>query len=571
MPAAAPLMTRWAKDVSPTSSRPEYPRPAGRRTEWLSLNGLWDFSVDAQTGFDKQILVPFSFEAALSGIGQGKEVHERVSYRRTFQVPAEWFGKRIVMHFGAVDWEATVFVNGKEVGRHRGGYAPFSFDITGVLKEEGEQELEVQVWDPAAHNPHAFGMIPKRQTAFQPMGKQLGSVGIWYTRCTGIWQTVWLEPLDQAHIKDYHLIPEVDASNLTVTANLKGTGDTFEIQISREGQTVASSSFSVGGNTIKGSLHVPSVELWSPESPTLYDVVLTLKKDGEIVDRIETYTAFRSISIKGGDILLNGRPYMLRGVLDQGYWPDGVYTAPTEEALTEDVLNAKRMGFNTIRKHAKVEEPLFYYLCDRYGLIVAQDMPSSQDLSSKEAKSNYLNEWTEVLHNLWNHPCVAIWIPFNENWGNPGVFQDEVVDFTKAIDHSRIVVDASGWTQRSKTDIIDHHDYTNDLAQYSKTDLTIPQWVGEYGGVALPVEGHTWQRWWGYQSVKSPPKLIQKAKFLTRQITENPGFAGFCYTQLCDVEQELNGLLTYDRIPKAPLEKYAEVFGDNPIPPSSPS
>jgi len=560
MPAAAPLITRWAKDVSPQSARPEYPRPASRRSQWKSLNGLWKFALDSPERFDREILVPFPFESALSGLGLGKEVHERIAYKRSFTVPRAWTGKRIFLNFGAVDWEATVLVNGQEVGRHRGGYTPFSFDITDLLRSDREQELEIQVWDPAAYNPHAFGMIPKHQAAFQPMGKQLGSVGIWYTRCTGIWQSVWLEPLDKGHIAEHHFIPDLEHGVLTVNARLRGDAEKLSIKVFREGKVVASGEALVNGEQISFPVTVPNVEAWSPEQPHLYDVMLTLKKGSHTVDRVRTYCAFRSLSVSQGRILLNGQPYMLRGVLDQGYWPDGIYCAPTEEALREDVMQAKRMGFNTIRKHAKIEEPLFYYLCDQLGLLVVQDMPSSQDLSSKDAKGNFVNEWSEAVRCLWNHPCIGMWVPFNENWGNPGAFQDEVVDFTRALDGTRLIVDASGWTQRSKTDIIDHHDYTNDLAQYARENPPLPQWIGEYGGIALPVEGHTWMRWWGYQSVKSPSKLLQKAKFLTRQITENPGFSGFCFTQLCDVEQELNGLMTYDRIPKVPVEKAAELF-----------
>lgn len=562
MPAAAPLMTRWAKDVSPESARPDYPRPSAVRTQWKSLNGLWDFSLNGDGKYEDQILVPFTFESALSGIGKGREVHETVSYRRTFRVPKNWRDKRIMLNFGAVDWEATIVVNGQEVGRHRGGYTPFPFDITNVLTDQDEQTLEVHVCDPAAFDPHAFGMIPKTQEAYQPMGKQLGSVGIWYTRSTGIWQTVWLEPLHRSHLADWRIEPDPATGNIRITANTTGDADALSVKVYREGVLVATGKAEVAEHRSVVDLNVESPGLWSPESPVLYDVTLSLKEGKQTVDTVRTYCGFRTISIVDGQIALNGKPYMLRGVLDQGYWPDGIYTAPTADALEEDVKAAKSMGFNTLRKHAKIEEDRWYYLCDTYGFLVAQDMPTSQDLSTPESRANYLNEWTEVMHTLWNHPSLVLWIPFNENWGNPGKFQDQVAEFTKMSDPSRLLIDASGWTQRSKTDIIDHHDYTNNLAQYSKVNPPLPQWVGEYGGVALPVDGHTWMKWWGYQSVKTPSKFLQKAKFLTKQITDNPGFSGFCFTQLCDVEQELNGLLTYDRIPKAPLEKYAEIFGD---------
>jgi beta-galactosidase/beta-glucuronidase len=562
MPAAAPLMTRWAKDVSPASSRPEYPRPAMRRNEWQSLNGLWEFAIEDGSRFKDQILVPFCFESALSGIGRGKEVHERVSYRRSFRIPAEWRGKRVLLHFGAVDWETVVFINGREVGRHRGGFTPFSFDITDCLEDKVDQRIEVRVFDPAAYDPHAFGLLPKKQAAFQPMGKQLGSVGIWYTRCTGIWQTVWLEAVQSSHLSDYILDACLESGVIRFEATVPDEAETVAIEVTRDGVTAASGTCPIRNGKAALEMRVERPDAWSPERPALYNVRISVSHDETILDSVETYCAFRSISIIEGRIALNGEPYMLRAVLDQGYWPDGIYTAPSEEALREDLERAKQMGFNTIRKHAKIEEALFYYLCDHIGLLVAQDMPSSQDLSNAEAKANYVNEWKEVIHALRNHPCVVLWIPFNENWGNPGAFQDEIAELTKALDPTRLVIDASGWSQRSKTDIIDHHDYTNNLAQYAKENAEIPQWVGEYGGVAYPVDGHTWMKWWGYQSVKSASKYLQKAKFLTRQITHSPGFSGFCWTQLTDVEQELNGLMTYDRIPKAGVEKFFEIFQD---------
>ncbi|HEY3782242.1 MAG TPA: glycoside hydrolase family 2 TIM barrel-domain containing protein [Fimbriimonadaceae bacterium] len=566
MPAATPLMTRWAKDVSPGQARPSYPRPAAVRNQWKSLNGLWNIQfTEAQEETD--ILVPFVFESALSGIGRGKEIHEHLLYKRKFRIPKAWADKRILLHFGAVDWEAIVRVNGREVGRHRGGYSPFYFDISSFLVD-GEQDLEVQVFDPAAYEPHAFGLLPKTQTAFQPMGKQLGSMGIWYTRSTGIWQTVWIEPVNDGYITSHHLEPSLETGQLRVSANLFGAAETVSVKVVRENVTVATGRADVvyAGDARDGQasldLQIPNVAAWSPENPILYDVVITVKRGKQTTDSLKCYCGFRTISIVDGQIALNGKPYMLRGVLDQGYWPDGIYTAPTEEALIEDIIAAKKMGFNTLRKHAKVEEALWYSLCDRHGFLVAQDMPSSQDLSTDEARANFKNEWEEVVLYLRNHPCIALWVPFNENWGNPGEFQDQIADFTKAYDPSRLLIDASGWSQRSKTEVIDHHDYTNNLAQYSKVNSPIPQWVGEYGGIALPVEGHTWIKWWGYQSVKTPAKFLQKIKFLTRQMTENPGFSGFCFTQLTDVEQELNGLLTYDRIPKTPLESLKEIFGN---------
>jgi len=569
-PAPAPLMTRWARDVRPDRARPEYPRPNAVRREWMSLNGLWQFAFDDanrgrvdgwHTGRDlpQAILVPWTFESALSGIGRGREIHERVWYRRTFQVPRSWQGRSVILHFGAVDWEATVWVNGRELGTHRGGYAPFAFDATPALKPDGPQELVVAVYDPA----------DPKQAGWQPKGKQLGSEGIWYTRTTGIWQTVWMEPLAASHIAGFALEPDLSRGRLTVRCGLNGSGDaTLDIGVSRKGRLVASASISSenlnGASSPLVVLGVPNPEPWSPENPALYDVVLTLRQGGRVTDEIRTYCGFRTVGVKDGRITLNGKPYFLRGVLDQGFWPDGVYTAPTDEALRREVEMTKAFGYNLGRKHVKVEDPRWYYHCDRLGLLVAQDMPSSHNLSLPEARRNFSQEWSEVLGTLRNHPCIVLWIPFNENWGDPKEFQDQIVDQTRAADPSRPIIDASGWTQRAKTDIVDIHEYGNDLKRHVIPNPPKPRWIGEYGGVALPVEGHTWVKGWGYQTVKTPGELLAKYRYLTDQINEAPGLSGFVYTQLTDVEQELNGVMTYDRVPKAPPALIAEINRNPP-------
>ncbi len=260
---------------------------------------------------------------------------------------------------------------------------------------------------------------------------------------------------------------------------------------------------------------------------------------------------------------LNGKPYFLRGVLDQGFWPDGIYTPPTDVAIKSEVETTKAFGFNLARKHVKVEDPRWYYYCDKLGLLVAQDMPSSHNLQSAEAKSNFMHEWAEVIESVRNHPCIILWVPFNENWGDPKAFQDEVVERTRAFDSSRPIIDASGWTQRGKTDITDIHDYGNDLKKHANPNHKLTTWIGEYGGIALPIEGHTWVQGWGYQTAKTPDALVDKYKFLTDQINNGTGLSGFVYTQLTDVEQELNGVMTYDRIPKAPPAKFAAVNNGN--------
>lgn len=558
--ATAPLVTKWASDVTPETVRREYPRPQMVRSDWQCLNGLWDFAFDDKdegikagwkTGLPSasRILVPFTYEAALSGIGSGKDVHERVWYRRTFEVPPSWKGRRTLVHFGAVDWQTLVWVNGTEVGRHEGGYTPFSFDITEALKPDGKQEIVVFVYDPA--DPQKEG--------HQPKGKQLGSKGIWYTRTTGIWQSVWLEPVPTNYIAGLQLRPDLDKARLDLTVRTRGTGGTLQVKLVREGAVVAEATSRGAYDLLQANLQAPSVVPWTPENPALYDVILTLKNGDQVVDEVKSYTGFRKVSLDGKFICLNGTKRFLRGVLDQGYWPDGILTPPSADALRYDVEMTKAFGFNLARKHVKVEDPLWYYYCDKLGLLVAQDMPSSHNLSTYAAKRNFEKEWLAVMDSVRNHPSIILWIPFNEDWGKPGEYQDYIVELTRSRDRSRPIIDASGWTQRGKTDITDIHDYGNDLKKHANPDPKRTTWIGEYGGVALPVPGHTWVKGWGYQTVKTPEELLAKYKFLTDQINEATGLSGFVYTQLTDVEQELNGVMTYDRIPKAKPADFAAI------------
>jgi hypothetical protein len=571
-PAAAPLMTRWAKDVRPDRVRPEYPRPLLVRKDWKSLNGLWEFAFDDENAGRREnwhqnrplplrILVPFTYEAALSGIGKGAEIHERVWYRRTFDVPAGWRDRRVKLNFGAVDWDTTVWVNGTEVGRHVGGYAPFSFDVTDALKPRGPQEVVVAVHDPA----------DPRRGAFQPKGKQLGSEGIWYTRTTGIWQSVWLEPVADAHIETVTLTPGLSPDGKSGTLSVQvglagrnGTGATsFEATVLQKGKPLVTGTVSVSsGGRMSPTivLAAPQVQAWTPENPVLYDLRLTVKQGGKVVDQASSYTAFRSVGIANGRLTLNGKPYFYRGVLDQGYWPDGILTPPTDAALRFDVEMTKRMGFNMSRKHVKVEDPRWYYWCDRLGLAVWQDMPSSHNLQSAEAKRNFTNEWREVMQTTRSYPSVVHWIPFNENWGDPNEFQDEIVRLTRRIDPSRPITDASGWTQRSLTDVIDTHNYSNNLISEGVQNPVKPKVVGEYGGIALPIPGHTWTTGWGYQTARDEKGLLRRIGHQTTQLFVAPNLSGFVYTQLTDVEQEMNGLLTYDRLQKSRPERLAAIF-----------
>lgn len=570
-PAAAPLMTRWAKDVSPESVRPEYPRPQLVRKEWKSLNGLWQFAFDDKnegrtqgwhTGrtLPLRILVPFTFEAALSGIGRGKEIHERVWYRRTFDVPVAWRGRRVRLNFGASDWETTVWVNGRQMGTHRGGYTPFGFDITDALKPGPAQEVVVAAYDPA----------DPRKGAYQPKGKQLGSEGIWYTRTTGIWQTVWLEPLSATnYLKEVRVSGDPATGRIQVrimpSSPYRPSRPRAEV-FGPDGRKVGEADYT--GHPYRLTIPVRSPRLWSPESPNLYSVRLTLRelfprgKAGKVLDEVRTYTAFRSVRIRNGRLTLNGKPYFYRGVLDQGYWPDGILTPPTDAAIRYDVEMTKRFGFNMARKHVKVEDPRWYYWCDKLGLAVWQDMPSAHAPlhSNPEAQQNFTREWQAVIETTRGHPSVVHWIPFNENWGDPREFQDQIVQLTRRIDPGRPITDASGWTQRGLTDVIDAHDYGNNLVRQGVPRPVKPKVIGEYGGIALPVEGHTWTTGWGYQTARDPEGLLRRVRYQTSQLFDAANLSGFVYTQLTDVEQEMNGLMTYDRLPKADPARFAAIF-----------
>lgn len=571
-PAPAPLLTRFARDVRADHPRPEYPRPQFVRREWKNLNGLWEFAFQeggealpavwpSDRPMPLRILVPFTFEAALSGIGKGSEVHERVWYRRRFDVPAPWRDRRVKLNFEGCDWETRVWVNGRPVGSHRGGYEPFSLDVTDALRGSGPQELVVGVYDPA--DPKAG--------AYQPKGKQLGSQGIWYTRTTGIWKTVWLEPVAREALNLGWVDTEVDPESRSgrVLLTLRGQSRLpaeVELVLARDGHEVDREQLRPqpeAGRT--GLFRLPSrrlegLELWSPESPALYDLTLRARVNGRVIDEVRSYCAFRRYDLRNGRLALNGKPYFLRGVLDQGYWPDGILTPPSDRAIRSDVELTKRLGFNMARKHVKVDDPRWYYWCDRLGLAVWQDMPSSHNLVGEEAEANFTREWQGVIAAVRSHPSVLHWIPFNENWGNPGAFQDRIVRLTRTLDPSRPITDASGWTQRSLTDVVDAHNYSNNLLREGVEHPVKPKVVGEYGGIALPVPGHTWTRGWGYQTVRSADDLIRRVRFQTTQLFEAPNLSGFVYTQLTDVEQELNGLLTYDRLPKADPSRLAAVF-----------
>ena len=552
-PAQGPLKTRWAKDVSPANAHPEYPRPQMVREEWLNLNGLWDLAFTAKDAmratFDAQILVPFPVESALSGVMRPVSENDRIWYRRTFNLPAKWHGKRLLLHFGAVDFETTVWVNSKQVGQHRGGYDGFTFDVTDAINPLGENELVVAVWDPT-------------DAGTQPRGKQVRKPhGIWYTSTSGIWQTVWLEPVNAAYITDLKITPDVDAGTVTISSSTTPTLGVCMVEATiHEGRKVVyTASINAGGRL---TMPIKNARLWSPEDPHLYSLTVTLKLGNSVLDRIESYFGMRKISL-GKDqkgftrMMLNNKPYFQIGPLDQGFWPDGIYTAPTDEALRYDIEMTKKLGMNMARKHVKIEPDRWYYWCDKLGLLVWQDMPSGdkyighngKDIErSPESAKQFGQELTALVQGRVNHPCIVMWVPYNEGWGQWDTAG--VVAMIKKLDPTRLVDNASGWADRSVGDVNDMHKYPGPGAPEPETERATV--LGEFGGLGLPVRGHTWQgeKNWGYRSFTEAAALTTAYIELIAKLyplIEEKGLSAAVYTQTTDVEIEVNGLMTYDR------------------------
>jgi hypothetical protein len=563
-PAQGPLATRWAKDVKPSKAHPEYPRPQMVREKWENLNGLWDYAIVATNApqpaaWDGQILVPFPVESALSGVMKPLTEKQRLWYHRTFKVPGSWKGQRVLLHFGAVDWEATVSVNGKELGTHRGGFDSFSFDITDTLKPGGEQEIVVAVWDPTDRGPQA-------------KGKQvLRPGGIMYTAASGVWQTAWLEPVAPSHIGTLRITPNLDDSSVTVQATALNTGGkpAFKVEILDGRKVIQEGSLETMISTrsmppqvapsIK--LSVPNAKLWSPDAPFLYGLRITLLEDGKRVDEIESYFGMRKIAL-GKDaegitrLLLNNKPLFQFGPLDQGFWPDGIYTAPTDEALRYDIEITKALGMNLARKHVKIEPDRWYYWCDRLGLLVWQDMPGSgvgdagKDAVAKgreDAARQFETEMKSMIEQHWNHPCIVMWVPFNEGWGQYDT--PRICEWIKKLDPSRLVNNASGWTDRKAGDVSDMHNYPGPGMPALEDKRAAV--LGEFGGLGMPVRGHVWQtnQNWGYVSYKNSDELTDAYLGLLTKLHPLTG-RGLCaavYTQTTDCEVEVNGLLTYDR------------------------
>ncbi|MFP9097966.1 glycoside hydrolase family 2 protein [Flavobacterium sp. RHBU_24] len=557
-PAGDKIKTKWAESVNVNNVLPEYPRPVMERSQWKNLNGLWNYAIQ-EAGlaeplkFDGKILVPFAAESSLSGVMKEVGGKNELWYETNFTVDNAWKGKDILLHFGAVDWKADVYINDVKVGSHSGGYSPFSFNITPFITGKN-QKLVVKVWDPTNDGP-------------QPRGKQVKKPeGIWYTPVTGIWQTVWLEPVNKKHIKAVRPTADIDHNTISIATQTEGTaaGDIVEVTVLQDNRPIASGK-AVAGQAVDIVLKNP--KLWSPESPYLYDVKVKLITSGKAVDEVKSYFAMRKISTKRDEqgivrMQLNNKDYFHFGPLDQGWWPDGLYTAPSDEALKYDIVKTKELGFNMIRKHVKVEPQRWYTHCDRMGILVWQDMPSGDDnpiwqmhqyfdgnelKRTAESEAIYKREWREILDNLYPYPCIAVWVPFNEAWGQFKTV--EIAEWTKNYDPTRLVNSSSGGNHFQTADILDIHHYPGPkMPLYDARRVTV---LGEYGGIGLPIEGHLWQtdRNWGYTQFKNTTettdlyiKYAEELKKLAKS-----GFSAAVYTQTTDVEGEVNGFMTYDR------------------------
>lgn len=577
-PITGDLMTDWAEEVSADEVLTEYPRPQMVREHWQSLNGLWDYAIGQVNGevprYEGKILVPFPIESSLSGVKSPLKPDEILWYRRNFKIPGSWKDKRILLHFGAADWKTGVWLNGHTIGEHTGGYYPFTFDITEHLRD-GDNELSVSVWDPT----NTFG---------QERGKQsLHPRGIFYTAVSGIWQTVWLEPVPDVYIKSHRLTPDLDKQLLNLRVETDGLIETtgshggleYRATVYKNGNEIVS-----GGDNISNtlSLRIPEPRPWHPEDPFLYDIRIELILDNIVKDEAKGYFGMRKYSVGRDELgvrrlMVNNEPLFQNGILDQGYWPDGLYTAPTDEALKYDIEVAKLLGFNMIRKHAKAEPARWYYHCDRLGIIVWQDMISggkniniylngiipmvAGGLTIKDDKyrrvgrqdpgnrQNYRKELKEMIDALYNFPSIGMWVPFNEAWGQFDAV--EIADWIEDYDGTRWIDHASGWHDQGTGDIKSVHIYFRRL-KMPKNIKDRAVVISEYGGYSYPIKGHIWRdgKEFGYKKFKSIDDFEDAYRDLSKSQVEplrQTGLSAAVYTQLTDVETEVNGLITYDR------------------------
>ncbi|MBQ6639439.1 MAG: glycoside hydrolase family 2 [Saccharopolyspora sp.] len=544
-PQEPPLTTPWTGQVGPDNALPEYPRPQMTREQWLNLNGLWEFAGAAAPPAEtsEQILVPYPPESGLSGI---QRHDDHLLYKRTFEVPPDWAGQRLLLHFGAVDQKAAVSVNGKEVAVHEGGSTAFSADITDAVTDSGPQEVTVEVEDRNDANPY-------------PVGKQRNDPGgIFYTGASGIWQTVWLEPVPDSHITGLKITPDLPDGSFAVRADGSRGGRVEAVLSEPGGGEVARASGDAGADV---RLPVPDPHLWSPDDPYLYDLKVRLLDDeGRPVDEVGSYAGMRSIGLVDDEqgrprLALNGKILFQHGPLDQGYWPDGIFTAPTDEALRSDLEQTKQLGFNMVRKHIKVEPARWYAHADRLGLLVWQDMPAlvNGQTPGEDAKRNYEAETRDMIDQLGNSPSIVTWVPFNEGWGEFDTAR--IAEQVQEQDPTRLVDAASGVNccdslpDTGAGHIYDDHTYVGPGAPEVTGERASVD--GEYGGLGLIEEGHLWP------GEPSSYEIVENREELTRRYREvhddlvriigEKGISASVYTQITDVENEVNGFFTYDR------------------------
>ncbi|PSL48356.1 glycosyl hydrolase family 2 [Chitinophaga niastensis] len=573
------MQSRWAKDVNPANALKEYPRPQMVRKSWQNLNGLWEYVItdsknSIPTNYEGTILVPYPIESALSGVQKSLTPDQRLWYKRNIQNPILAKGERLLLHFGAVDWQATLFVNKKEVGQHSGGYQNFSFDITDYL-QPGNNELLVKVYDPTDQGPN-------------PHGKQvLNPANIYYTPSSGIWQTVWIEKVPTTHIINIKTTPDIDKGLLNINVNTANEANDLKIEVTAKasGKIVSikklllssvQQAYKEAASEIF-SMTIPNAHLWSPDDPFLYDLSIKLVRGTKTVDQVESYFGMRKINIqkdeKGIDrIFLNNKYTYNLGTLDQGFWPEGLYTAPTDEALAFDIKAIKSMGFNTIRKHIKIEPERWYYHADKMGMLVWQDFVNPPHSLPEGSRQIFEKEMQETMDQLHNHPSIVTWVLFNERWG--AYDQKRLTEWVENYDSSRIVNGHTGellyvnnelrdpsdspWISSNMTDVHAYPNPMNAPAQPGKARA-----LGEFGGVGVPVPSHEWNdlQGWGYIQV-TPAELKGKYEMMTKHLKqlEAEGLSASIYTQPFDVEGEENGLLTYDRaIIKIPINEIRDI------------
>lgn len=583
------LLTIVCAGAAQEIPRPEHPQPQFMRQAWQSLNGAWQFEFDdADQGvaagwatsakpFSKTIKVPFSFETKLGGIGD-TSFHPVVWYRRSFNVPAEWKGRRVLLNFGAVDYRASVWVNGKMAGEHEGGGTPFRFDVTPLLAA-GANTVVVRAWDPPADR-----SVPRGKQYWEPKSR-----GIFYTRTSGIWQSVWLEAAGESYLEFFRIDSGLDGKvSFDARVARPQAGLTLAYVIRSGEQVVASGSGAASdGKYLAAGAFVRNPKLWSVGQPNLYDVVLEVKKGAQVLDTVHTYFGFRKVTIENGRFCLNHRPVYLKLVLDQGYWPESLLTPPSDEAIQYDIRMTKEMGFNGARKHQKLEDPRFLYWADKMGFLVSDEMANAY-LFDEQYVQRFQKEWGEAMERDINHPSVVIWAPLNESWGVPDIRDPRqqshlraLYHMTKSLDPTRPVIDNEGWEHTEATDLYAVHDYSPQYAplkarwggvqvkagavlppngrEYVAPGNTYngaPLYLSEFGGIAFIVPGtQVPESAWGYSGVeKTAEAALTRLEYQYKAIAESP-FVGICYTQITDVEQEINGLMTYDRKPKFDVKR----------------